>query len=490
MVDTIYTSQTPVSTAFDFITHSLGMEFTVSSNSSVTGGRAWVTSGGRPVTFFWQLWRVSDTTLLAECNLNLLPPPSPGWMSFTSANFITPGDVAVVTTESYVVNVFTDDGDFVFTDDGSETFPIGTGIVSSSQGRFRNGGIQTDFPNSTGVTYFFADVNVGADTVTGTLDITFPAFIFELTGEVTVSGSLNMVAPAAQLDLVGLVTVEGSLTETFPGFQWLLSGASAAGGAIMGPCGWIIPAPLCCDEWTTFSPAIQAAAQDYAALVLWAATGRQFGLCTVQVRPCGMKRCNDQLVEFYGFDWSGGTWVPYIFNGTWFNCSCVGLCCCDPRCQVRLMGPVDSITEVTIGGIAVDPNTYRVDDGHWLVRTGGQCWPTCADLDTDDGDNVFVVTYVRGSGVPPALLQAAATLACEWAKACVGAECRLSNRVTSLARNGITIDMASPEQFLDDGLTGLWEVDSVIVALNPYRRKQRSRIYAPELNVPRQVTTP
>lgn len=258
----------------------------------------------------------------------------------------------------------------------------------------------------------------------------------------------------------------------------------------MGPCGWVIPAPLCCDEWATMPANVQSAAQDYAALVLWAATGRQFGLCSVTVRPCGMKRCNDGLVEFYGYDWSGGTWVPYVFNGTWFNCSCVGLCCCDPRCQVRLMGPVESITEVLIGGIVVDPGAYRVDDNHWLVRTDGECWPTCADLDSDVGDNVFEVTYTRGTAVPPALLRAASTLACEWGKACTGADCRLSNRVTSLARNGVTVEMASPEEFLEDGLTGLWEVDSIIRALNPYRRKQRGRIYAPELNVPRMVTSP
>lgn len=259
---------------------------------------------------------------------------------------------------------------------------------------------------------------------------------------------------------------------------------------MVGPCDWEIPAPLCCPEWATLDPAIQAAAQEYAALILWAATGRQFGLCDVSVRPCGMTRCNDGMLDFYGFSWSGGTWVPYIFNGAWFNCACPGTCCCDPRCQVRLMGPVDSVTSVTIGGVAVNANTYRVDNDHWLVRTAGECWPVCADLDTDDGDNVFIVNYIRGTPVPAALLTAASTLACEWGKACIGAECRLSNRVTSLARNGITIDMASPEQFLDEGLTGLWEVDAIIRALNPYGHKQRRRIYAPELRVPRMVTTP
>lgn len=259
----------------------------------------------------------------------------------------------------------------------------------------------------------------------------------------------------------------------------------------MGPCAWEIPDPLCCDTWEGLDPAVQAAAQEYAAFVLWAATGRQFGLCEITVRPCGMKRCSDGGLDFFGSSWSGGTWVPYIFNGNWFNCGCPGACCCDPRCQVRLMGPVASVTEVSIGGVIVDPATYRVDDNHWLVRTEGECWPTCADLDSDLSDSTFEVTYERGTPVPSFLLAAAATYACEWGKACTGAaDCRLSNRVTSIARQGINIEMASPSDFLDDGFTGLWEVDTIIVALNPFRRKSRARIWAPELNVPRMVTSP
>lgn len=257
----------------------------------------------------------------------------------------------------------------------------------------------------------------------------------------------------------------------------------------MDPCGWVIPAPICCPDWATFPAEVQSSAQDYAATILWAATGRVFGLCEVSVRPCGMKRCDDGG-EFYGYDWSGGTWTPYIFNGTWFNCACPGICCCDPRCQVRLMGPVNSIVEVTIGGIAVDPSAYRVDDNHWLVRTDGECWPICADMDSDDGTNVFVVTYLRGDPVPQSLLRAASTLACEWGKACVGGDCRLSNRVTSLARNGIQIDMVPPDDLLENGMTGLWEVDTVLRAFNPAGLTHRMKIYAPELRVPRTVTTP
>jgi hypothetical protein len=47
-----------------------------------------------------------------------------------------------------------------------------------------------------------------------------------------------------------------------------------------------------------------------------------------------------------------------------------------------------------------------------------------------------------------------------------------------------------PQAILEGGLTGLWEVDTIVMAFNPYKNHQRLRIYAPELNVPRTVTSP
>ena len=514
MADTIFTAQTPATEQADADTHHWGMRFTVSADGNCVGGRAWVASTGRNPTMFWQLWNDTTNTLIAEVNLNSLPAPAnDAWMSFTSADFSTPGDVALVTTDVYIVNQFFQNGDGSFTDP-APALPIGSGgIVEADTGIFNNGQPQATIPATTSSTYFFADVEVEeeASTVTGVLDITLPPLEMDSSGEATVSGGLDLAVPGLEFDGVGLVNVagvlnldipalvmeaDGALPVTgvldivLPALEVDLDGVSAAGGATVGPCGWVIPTPLCCEEWATLDPAIQAAAGDYAALILWAATARQFGLCTVTVRPCGMKPCQDGGAEFFGYEWSSSTWVPYIWQGTWFNCACPGTCCCDPRCQIRLMGPVDSVTEVLIGGIAVDPATYRVDDNHWLVRTSGECWPTCADMDTDDGANVLEVTYVRGTTPPPALLRAASTLECEWGKACVGADCRLSNRVTSIARQGVSIEMADPSAVLEDGLTGLWEVDSVILALNPHRRKQRARIWSPELNVPRTVTSP
>lgn len=480
MTETLY--GTPPPTTFNDNaenTYSMSTRITFAVAGTITGVRYWGTTNALATS---PVARVYDTTgFVWSTQAFVAPHLTAAWNTVMLSTTV---DVAA--GETYDITV----GPRNRYAGSTAVMPIVSGNLTATAGRFlASAASPPPFPTNSTNNWYGIDVLFEPD-VTGAMPITLPAATSTAAGEVIITGSLDVLLPAATVNNVGLVVVDGQMPITLPAVGVSMEGASAAGGATVGPCGWIIPDPICCEEWATLSPAIQSSARDYAALILWAATGRQFGLCTVTVRPCGMRPCADGSLEFYGFDWSGGTWTPYIFNGSWYNCGCPGKCCCDPRCQVRLMGPVDSITEVLIGGIAVNPNTYRVDDDHWLVRTDGECWPTCADLDTDDGDNVFTVTYARGTTPPPALLRAASTLACEWGKACAGGDCRLSNRVTSLARNGITVEMASPDEFLDDGLTGLWEVDSVIRALNPYSRKQRGRIYAPELRVPRQVTTP
>lgn len=327
----------------------------------------------------------------------------------------------------------------------------------------------------------------------GTLNVDLPVISADFTGELAASGQLDLVLPVPNVNLVGEVPVSGVLNITLPVPEVSLTGTSAAGGQTMGPCGWTIPDPLCSDTWAAVPAAVKSAARDYAALVLWGATGREFGLCEITVRPCGYRKCGDNLWNWWGFSWQSGTWMPYILNGIWYNgCACPGTCCCDPECAIRLSGDVEEILEVLIDGVAVDPDTYFVYDKTWLVRTDTTlCWPQCPDLNVPNGDpSAFQVTYLRGNPVPAALLNAAAILADEWAKACTGGECRLSNRVTSLARNGIQIDMLSPEELMDGNRTGLWEVDAVIAAINPYGRVRRGKIYAPGRKDPRMQTFP
>ena len=259
--------------------------------------------------------------------------------------------------------------------------------------------------------------------------------------------------------------------------------------ATVGPCsGWTIDT-TCCDDWDTYSDAVKAAATEYATTVLWAATGRRFGLCTRVVRPCGRQCQQENGNGIYGWYWSEGTWLPYIFQGQWRNCWCgcfgsPGCCGCNVDCQVYLDGPVNSVVNVTVDGVTIDPATYRVDNGVWLVRTKDastdDCWPIFQNFNLQSGVGTFVVTYLKGLAVPNALLRAAGELACEYAKACIGSPCRLPGRVSNLVRQGVSISMVGVEALLEKGLTGISTVDQIIRTYNPYGLTGDLRIASPD----------
>lgn len=264
------------------------------------------------------------------------------------------------------------------------------------------------------------------------------------------------------------------------------------------PCsGWDVDIS-CCPTWDDYSEELQTAAAEYGAFTIWAATGRRFGLCPRTIRPCG-RYCSSGDRGISGYWWSEGTWMPYLFAGEWRNCwggcgNCAGCCTCEPACQVWLPPTAYSINEITVDGEVIDPNTYRIDDNQWLVRTHNvstdDCWPECQDFNLNEGEDTFFVTYLKGRPVPSILNRVAGELACEWAKACVGAECRLPGRVTNVARQGVSISMVSVEELLANGLTGIATVDQVIRSFNPYGLRARLRIDSPDIPGHRTTTWP
>lgn len=257
-------------------------------------------------------------------------------------------------------------------------------------------------------------------------------------------------------------------------------------------CPWPVEDPLCCDCWNGADPARKAQAILWASNTMYARTGRQFGPCEVTTRPCMKRNCN-RSGSWYGAGWSGNLWTPYIFGGQWFNCFCDNICCCEPRCQVQLAGPVNSIIEVTYDGAVIDPATYRVDNAQWLVREGGECWPECPNMDNPSGgEKVWEVTYTRGREVPADVLAATAVLACEYVKYCVGdASCKIGSRVTTLVRQDVTMEFVQPEVMLALGLTGIGIVDTTIANYNPAGLKFQPRVFSQATYpMPRQQTWP
>ena len=257
-----------------------------------------------------------------------------------------------------------------------------------------------------------------------------------------------------------------------------------------GPCNW--PLDLSCvPDWASVPPAVQSAATAWATYILWALTGRQYGPCSITVRPCGPKCLGPSGYLTYPVE-SGSTsgasmpWmIPWIDNGLWRNCGCTGGCSCSATCEVALPGPVALVDEVMVDGLVIDPTAYRLDyvkGTSILVRTDGECWPDCQDMDADVGEvGSFTITYQRGVAVPRAGQIAAGQLAGEFAKACQGQDCALPQQLASLSRNGVEVQVVDPASLLENGLTGIANVDLWIRAVNPAGRPARSRVYSSDV---------
>lgn len=249
---------------------------------------------------------------------------------------------------------------------------------------------------------------------------------------------------------------------------------------MVAPCAWDVdPIELgVCDGWAEVPPARQETALSLASSFLWAATGRQFGVCPVTVRPSQLRRTEGLAYQEYavlpGQDGLGRPGSPFLFAGRWFNAGCATACCGNRACAVVLRGPVASVDEVLVGDEVIPASAYRVDvtGGAWLlVRTDGLCWPACQDFTAEPGEpDTFEVTYGLGRALPVPLQAAVALLACEYAKALAGGPCKLPAKMTRLSRQGVEVELEPPAP--DDGKTGIREVDDVIASLNPSKRQR------------------
>ncbi len=256
---------------------------------------------------------------------------------------------------------------------------------------------------------------------------------------------------------------------------------------VEAPCtGWTPNVALCTD-WDTagHSDATKAYALRNAAYVIWAATGRRFGLCEFTVRPC--QPVNAPLyVTFpawamWDVDVPGGGVAGADALAPAGAC-CSGSCACTPS-QLALPGPVGAVSNVSLDGVTLDPAAYRLV-GNLLVRQDGERWPLVQDLALPAGEvGTWSVTYTRGEAVPDVLNDAAGIYACELAKGRTGGACFLPNKVQSVSRQGVDIQFVDTTDYLKEGLTGLPEVDQIIVTINPYGLKARPRVVS--LDLPR-----
>lgn len=235
-----------------------------------------------------------------------------------------------------------------------------------------------------------------------------------------------------------------------------------------GPCGpW---SPIWCEPLPITTAAVSGDAIQAATEILWAKSGRQFDACEITLRPC-RRDCFEGVWGGTWNEWGTGWPYPYNYAGQWFNLGCGGCpgsCSCTVLHTVELPMMVGAITEVRVDGVVLPETAYRVYDHRTIVRTDGEAWPLCNDLNLDDTEvGTWSITYVAGTAVPTSGRMALGELARELALACVGAACKLPSPVQQLVRQGVSLTFLDPNEMFADGKIGLYRSDLFISTFNP-----------------------
>lgn len=225
-----------------------------------------------------------------------------------------------------------------------------------------------------------------------------------------------------------------------------------------------------CDDYG-MDPALLEDSLQIASDVLFSLSGRRYpGVCEDVVRPTGACAPRPTTPR----DTLGRRGDP----------------CCSTVRGIRLGGsPLVDVTEVLLDGEILDPSEYRVDDHDLLVRLRDadgtlRSWPCCQDVTlptTEEG--TFQVTYTYGRTPPLGGIRAAASLACQLALAAqpeTAGQCRLSDRVLSVTRQGVTKTLRDPAAMFPEGLTGLNEVDLWLSSERYGRKARRATVLVPE----------
>lgn len=252
-----------------------------------------------------------------------------------------------------------------------------------------------------------------------------------------------------------------------------------------GPCdSWPVvwPCDVSCE-----SPTTTGSAARFATEVIWGLSGRQFGLCTVTLRPC-RRGCTDYpwpvgYPEFgSGFPGGGQFVTPALIGGQWYNLTCGSCgdnCSCTTLSEVELPTPVHRIVEVKVDGVPLVTGAYHVDDNRLLLRTDGLEWPMCNNLNLLDTEvGTWSVTAEFGIPVPEGGAWAVGELACEFIRALKGDDCRLPQSVTQLVRQNVTISFPQITELLKERVTGLYLVDMFLATWNPHKLVTRSGVYS------------
>lgn len=94
-------------------------------------------------------------------------------------------------------------------------------------------------------------------------------------------------------------------------------------------------------------------------------------------------------------------------------------------------------------------------------------------------DREWTIVYVYGSPPNDQIRFAIWKMQEQYDLALAGSdECQLPKRITSIVRQGVSMTLLDPQDFLEKGQTGIEEVDFMLSVMNRGRAKARSRIFS------------
>ena len=215
---------------------------------------------------------------------------------------------------------------------------------------------------------------------------------------------------------------------------------------IMRVYGWPVYESLI--DVDTLGDSARVDAADAAIQTLWAFTGRHYGYTKEVARP--RPSC---------------TAAPgYMVRGS----------------AVVLPYPVASIDKIIFAGVE-QPSGEYTRHGNLLYRAGGEPWPAQNPAVSPYEEGGWAIYYTRGVKPPAGAARAAGLLAREFALSAAGDKrCQLPRRTSQIQRQGVTVQMVSPEEIYSSGATGVSEVDLWIKAHNPNGLSSRPRVLTPD----------
>lgn len=165
-------------------------------------------------------------------------------------------------------------------------------------------------------------------------------------------------------------------------------------------------------------------------------------------------------------------------------------CWCAPNRIKMGLWPITNIIAVRENGVNQNPANYHVDEYKYIVKDSGEPFPHSAnwyetgagpdDNEDSPGGFVFDITVEHGIPAPRLVKRATKAMACSLFDA-TSDDCGLPERVTSITRQGISMQIEDFVGLIGRGSTGIYEVDLAVRVFNPSGLQSPSFVWTPDM---------